>query len=723
MDTTTEEQTACSLKKTMIDETYEFTAPQWYDFGNEETKRDQQRSELWFESAKSYASSPSNPSIKARSSFKVQSMCNFSQVEEDSTQLKAQGSSADIFSNLTNKQVECSFKKEMNQNNNTSTYTRGRDSFLDDNKENIPPSQTEVSITTNTKMHLSSTGNRSVLMPIKQSQARVTNQKTFKRETNVKKLVGTSGLVQENQAIKRQKLDGSKSRQILNPRPTTLPHKTKQGLVNTSFDLFPSVTKETRTENRKVYVREQITPFVSTAELVKKFQTSTRDLSLPHVQNQPRPMTLTRLNEPEFATSQRIRPVRLKSTSELEEEMLAKMPKFKARPLNKKILEAPALSAPQRSTPHPPEFKEFHLETMARASQHAETSSVVLTEMSKHNDWRPHITEPKSPLLQTMLRARPNKAKTSTEIEQEELKKVPKFRARPLNKKIFESRGEMGIFCNTKRHVTIPQEFHFLTDERISQPNSVTDLFNKLSLNSESFRERPLQRNTTPNPFLLRTEERGAEKEKKFVRQVIHKQIEAEKARTPKATPYPYTTDYPVFPPKPEPKQCTKPEPFKLESVARHEQEMLKEMEERMRMEREEAQRRVFRAQPVITEDPIPVPEKVRKPLTAIQEFNLHVDHRAVDRADFDHKIKEKEMMYKRYREETEAAKMVEEERALKQLRRTMVPQARPVPNFNNPFLPQKSNKETTKPKSPKLRVISRIEWRTMMASSSTYMR
>jgi targeting protein for Xklp2 len=75
-------------------------------------------------------------------------------------------------------------------------------------------------------------------------------------------------------------------------------------------------------------------------------------------------------------------------------------------------------------------------------------------------------------------------------------------------------------------------------------------------------------------------------------------------------------------------------------------------------------------------------------PLTEIQEFNLHVEHRAVERADFDHKvsilfshfskqknasitseidesilfwnqIKEKENQYKRYREESEAAKMV----------------------------------------------------------------
>jgi targeting protein for Xklp2 len=34
------------------------------------------------------------------------------------------------------------------------------------------------------------------------------------------------------------------------------------------------------------------------------------------------------------------------------------------------------------------------------------------------------------------LRARPPKVKTSFEIEQEELEKIPKFKARPLNKKV-----------------------------------------------------------------------------------------------------------------------------------------------------------------------------------------------------------------------------------------------------------------------------------------------
>lgn len=41
-------------------------------------------------------------------------------------------------------------------------------------------------------------------------------------------------------------------------------------------------------------------------------------------------------------------------------------------------------------------------------------------------------------------------------------------------------------------------------------------------------------------------QERGAEKEVKFVTELVHKQMEEERARIPRANPYPYTTDYPV---------------------------------------------------------------------------------------------------------------------------------------------------------------------------------
>jgi len=56
------------------------------------------------------------------------------------------------------------------------------------------------------------------------------------------------------------------------------------------------------------------------------------------------------------------------------------------------------------------------------------------------------------------------------------------------------------------------------------------------------------------------------------------------------------------IPPKPEPKQCTRPEPFQLESLMRHEEEMQREQEERQRIEREEAQMREFKALPILKE-------------------------------------------------------------------------------------------------------------------------
>ena len=128
-------------------------------------------------------------------------------------------------------------------------------------------------------------------------------------------------------------------------------------------------------------------------------------------------------------------------------------------------------------------------------------------------------------------------------------------------------------------------------------------------------------------------QERGFEKERQFATQIFHKQLEEERARIPKANPYPYTTDYPVvenilsdelqqvvysilfffsfiyfsflyvqIPSKPEPKQCTKPEAFQLESLVRHEEEMQRKLAEKEQMQKEEAQRRIFKAQRIMRE-------------------------------------------------------------------------------------------------------------------------
>ncbi|KAG6419495.1 hypothetical protein SASPL_121717 [Salvia splendens] len=741
----------------LVDEAYEFSAPRFHDFMAEETDEELRMAELWFESALTHAPSPFMPRIRSTRTVQ-QILCNFNEDEQIRKPPKSSENGSNSAQESAPKSLNQTLDKVKAISAETIEKTPNTENSCSQEKQNIAKGSCPVSSSSVPK-EVAGQGPEIYCTPAPQKQRDDRKLQTAKKIASMlknpsavnskkqlpksqaksakpasvrdgnKNIVGTPSFAHENPAIKKQKLDGGKSRQILGVnKPSSLSHKTRTGIVSSSSSTFCPATSKTCKEDRKMYVREPVARFVSMAEMMKKFQSGTREMpsmrsscSLSQsdaagATQRKHKLVLTRPKTPEFETSQRVRSVKIKSSAEIEEEMMAKLPKFKARPLNKKIFEAATLPPLPRSTPQLPEFKEFRLETMSRATQNAETSSVASVEPTESHLWKPrHLTTPKSPALQTSLRAHPPKIKSSEELEKEELENISHFKARPLNRKIFESKGEMGMFCNMKKQVTIPQEFNFAIDKRIPPPTSVVDLFDKLSICSESQREKPLTRNTTPNPFHLHTEERGAEKERRIAAEFMQKQLEEERARIPRAHPYPYTTDFPVIPPRPEAKPCTKPEPFELESLVRHEQEMQREMEERMRMEMEEAERRRFKAHPILKEDPIPLPEKERKPLTEVQGFNLHLVNRAVERAEFDKKIKETEMVYKRYREETEAARMMEEEKALKQLRRTMVPHARPVPKFNHPFLPQKSNKGTTKPKSPKLRVDYRKEKRRMV--------
>ncbi|KAF3793411.1 TPX2 protein [Nymphaea thermarum] len=664
------------LNPVQIDEIYEFSAPRFFDFVVGETEEEIRQAQQWFEVTRSYAPSPFMLRIKTSRKVDMDSTCNFQEAEEllpakmatetretnlpksDSripeekltesetvgkvvdggcaetrdNQLAASESSAQpghILQNVDSSTIEKSEEKkptkpadEMGAGTPKAQIMSSKNGQVENSCKNP---------TAKMKLQKPSTATKSTRQT-PMSQARTTKGSALRLPASALKNSANIDIKQENQAIKRQKLDGGRSRQ----------------------DDAASMT------HRKP------------------------------------PLALTQPKEPEFLTARRVRPVKVKSSAELEEEMLANIPKFKARPVNKKILEARSLPVPSRSIPQPPEFHEFHLKTMERASQHAGTSS---TETSQKGKLKPEhtaahgLTVPKSPHLETSTRARPQTIKSSEELEQEELANMPKFKARPLNKKILVSKGELGVFRNQKHQATIPQEFHFATDERIPPLYPVVDLFDKLSINSDC-RDKEIPRITIPNPFNLQTEERGLEKEKRFLAEVLHEQLVEQKARVPKASPYPYSTDYPVIPPKPQPKECTKPEAFQLVSLIRHEEEMQRLMQEKERTEKEAAEMRKFKAQPILDSDPIPVPEKRRIPLTQVQEFALHV--------------KEKEAIYKRYREEYENAKAMEEEKATKQMRRMMVPHARPVPSFANPFVPERSSKEITKPKSPCLLIAQR---------------
>lgn len=64
----------------------------------------------------------------------------------------------------------------------------------------------------------------------------------------------------------------------------------------------------------------------------------------------------------------------------------------------------------------------------------------------------------------------------------------------------------------------------------------------------------------------------------------------------------PVPTEVPVLgdqvPPKPQPKECTRPEPFHLESLVRHEDELQRIADEEKARAAQEAAARAFRALP-----------------------------------------------------------------------------------------------------------------------------
>nr|DAD33774.1 TPA_asm: hypothetical protein HUJ06_012625 [Nelumbo nucifera] len=182
--------------------------------------------------------------------------------------------------------------------------------------------------------------------------------------------------------------------------------------------------------------------------------------------------------EPELKTAHRAQRIRPKSNIVSGESVKPMGHTFKARPLNKKILEAPSLLRPQKSTPRLPEFQEFHLKTSERAA----ASSLPKNKSVKV------VYKPSTCSIMHNDTVNSNRPMGFTDKENE-LK--PKFKARPFNKKIFSSKGDIGVFRNTKKEPTVPMEFKFSTANRL-QHHPPIELFSKLSLASE------LQQNTVP---------------------------------------------------------------------------------------------------------------------------------------------------------------------------------------------------------------------------------
>ncbi|KAJ1381325.1 TPX2 central domain [Sesbania bispinosa] len=190
-------------------------------------------------------------------------------------------------------------------------------------------------------------------------------------------------------------------------------------------------------------------------------------------------LKLTIPREPDLKTAHRAHRIRPKTVGEAEHVAVA-APRFKAHPLNRRILDAPSLPLPKRSAPRLPEFREFHLKTLERAMQHTSATSSSLHCNDSNKGWDKH----------TAVYAAENRIKdlrrpTAIGARKENgLGFSHMFKAEPLNKKILPSKGDIAVFQSNKKETTVAMDFDLPT-EKGAQHNLPIELFNKLSLTSE----------------------------------------------------------------------------------------------------------------------------------------------------------------------------------------------------------------------------------------------
>nr|GMC95167.1 axoneme-associated protein mst101(2)-like isoform X1 [Ipomoea batatas] len=167
---------------------------------------------------------------------------------------------------------------------------------------------------------------------------------------------------------------------------------------------------------------------------------------------------------------------------------------------------------------------------------------------------------------------------------------------------------------------------------------------------------------TSQKPFKLRTEQRGKCKEEEFFKKVKEMMEEEERQRIPIAQGLPWTTD--------EPERLVKP----------------------------------------------PVKE-----ITRPTDLVLHSDIRAVERAEFDHQVAEKWNFIEQYKMERERLQKLAEEEEIRRLRKELVPKAQPMPYFDRPFIPRRSEKLPTIPREPRFHIPQHKKIKSCMSWNDMY--
>jgi len=229
--------------------------------------------------------------------------------------------------------------------------------------------------------------------------------------------------------------------------------------------------------------------------------------------------------------------------------------------------------------------------------------------------WRhkPETPSPHKPLKITKPRSFKLRTKFRSRVTVEDISQIPipQFKARPLNRKIFESAGELGLSKIIKKEVTQPEEFTLLTEDRIKKRKLDQSKVVEITQNEpRPFKARKLDMNVLSGSYMVQTKtarlptvpESPNLRTKSRSQTNNHRSILPATPMSPhitfRARPMPPTTAHPFVPTIHE-HIATVPEPFKLRTNDRGATHQ-KQLENRLIEEKEkENEMRVFKARPI----------------------------------------------------------------------------------------------------------------------------
>ncbi|KAM8876816.1 targeting protein for Xklp2 isoform 1-T2 [Synchiropus picturatus] len=309
------------------------------------------------------------------------------------------------------------------------------------------------------------------------------------------------------------------------------------------------------------------------------------------------------------------------------------------------------------------------------------------------------LTHPHSPNLKTSKRSRPTTAKSSAELEAEQMEELQKhqFKAHELPKKILT--GVVGVPDKKAVELTVPESPAFILSKRVRVEPKVKEV-----KPPSPFKAPPVPHFGTPFlpvlpdahnidvcPFSF--EQR--ELEKKKLKEKAEKLIEVPKF---KAQPLP-DFDTIVLPEKKK-LEPTKPEPFKLlvdergAVKSRHLEVMVKEELKKMK------DATSFKAKPNVSHKEPFQPKKENRAPVATDVFELATERRARERQQFEEIASQKESLRAQMEEEQRRRREEEEKEEIARLRQEQVHKACPVRHYKAVEV-KKSEAPLTIPKSP----------------------